>query len=127
MNENKIAKRILVAYENYHTKPEFLNVYSIEDDLVIFMQIKKLITRFINSGEINEKLLLNKFIIISNLFKTQFIEMNLNKILDERSVFVANSFMIFLKMIDNSEYTVQSDRVVDDILMNVKARFNLPR
>jgi hypothetical protein len=120
-----ISEKIQEGFDGYIISPSFLNIHAINNDLTLFIQIRKILLRFIQSGEINDKLLLNKFIILSNLFKIEFILKRLDEMLDEDSMKVANSVMIFLRMMPMSENN-QTNRVIDDILKNFRHRFNLP-
>ena len=121
----EIPEKIQEGYDNYIIAPSFLNIHSINNDLDFFKHIRRILLRFNQSGEINDKLLLNKFIILSNLFKIEFILKKLDESLDDESMKVANSVMIFLKMIPYSE-KIQTNRVIDDIIRNFKHRYNLP-
>lgn len=89
--------------------------------------IRKMIKRFLVDGQINEKLILNNIIILLNQFGIKKSNIML-KILSSPAEFsVVKSCLIFLSSYIELDDTDKgkSNRIMDDILENVKIRYNL--
>lgn len=88
--------------------------------------IKKSITRWLTTGEINEKLLINNIIFILNCYgtrdATRIIHMSTNK----EQFAVAKAVLIFLNQYNEKiGWNVEPHRVMVDMLSDTATRFNL--
>lgn len=91
-----------------------------------FLVILRMVKRFLKTGNINEKLLINDVIIAINFFGAKKVNIILREILNNKEFGVIKSILLFLKtcyppVTDN----VKSNRIIDDILKDTKQRYNL--
>ena len=93
----------LYAAKHYY-KPQFSDIEEFYEDLKRFKYIKRLVNRYLDNGELGERLILNHLIVIFNSFG---IEASLNMLdlkLDDKHWPVIKPFLIFLKYIENDQY-----------------------
>lgn len=92
----------LYAAKHYYN-PKFIDAEEFTEDLKRFKYIKRLLNRYLESGKLSERLVLNHLIVVFNVFG---IEAGLNILelkLSERHWPLINPFLIFLKAIDSDE------------------------
>lgn len=120
-----VKKQVLeIASEGYAVKGFFSEVEFKKDVYNLFI-IRKMITRFLKSSVINEKLLLNNIIISINIFGPEKVNRMLRIILTDDEFAVAKSMLIFLGCYCLWEEEVESNRIIDDILTDTAIRYNL--
>jgi len=94
----------LYAAKNYYN-PKYIDVEEFEEDLKRFKYIKRLLNRYLENDQINERLVLNHLIVVFNAFGIEaslnILEVKLNQIHWP----LIKPFLIFLKYIRNDEYT----------------------
>ena len=109
----------LYAAKHYY-KPQFSDIEEFYEDLKRFKYIKRLVNRYLDNGELGERLLLNHLIVIFNSFG---IEASLNMLdlkLDDRHWPVIKPFLIFLKYIENDQYIgISMDQTVIERLRKI--------
>lgn len=64
LNEDNFLLYATKCYEN----PDFVGVSEFNKDIKILVYIKKLLRRYVKTGEVKERLLLNHIITLGNLF-----------------------------------------------------------
>ena len=103
---NELTEDNLFLYAAKHYRnPQFTDIEEFYEDLKRFKYIKRLLNRYIESGELSERLILNHIIVIFNSFG---IEASLNMLdlkLEERHWPVIKPFLIYLKYIKDDQYT----------------------
>ena len=113
---NQLTEENLFLYAAKHySNPQFTDIEEFYEDLKRFKYIKRLVNRYIENGELAERLILNHLIVVFNSFG---IEAGLNILelkLDDKHWPVIKPFLIFLKYIRNDQYTgvVMDHKVVD--------------
>ena len=70
---------VMFAMKHYQN-PQCLNIDEFHDDLKRIKYIKRLLSRYLTSGELKERLILNHLIILYNSFGTQATQMLFFKI-----------------------------------------------
>ena len=75
------------------------------EDLKRSKYVKRLVNRYITHNELSERLILNHLIIIFNMFGIEAGLKILELKLDNRQWPVVKPFLIFLRYIENTEYT----------------------
>lgn len=105
---------VIFAAKNYYN-PKCIDYEEFYEDLNRFKYIKRLVNRYLESGKLSERLILNHLIIIFNAFDVQPALDMLEFKLDERHWTVIKPFLIFLGHIRNDQYigTEMDQRVVD--------------
>lgn len=103
-NELTEDNLFLYAAKHYYN-PQFSDIEEFHEDLKRFKYIKRLANRYLETGELAERLMLNHLIIVFNVFG---VEAGLNILefkLEERHWPIVKPFLIFLKHITNDQYT----------------------
>jgi len=95
---------LLYAAKHYY-KPQFSDIEEFYEDLKRFKYIKRLLNRYLEQGELGERLILNHLIVIFNSFG---IEAGLNILdlkLNDNHWPVIKPFLVYLKYIKDDQYT----------------------
>ena len=109
-------------YDNPHCHDEF----EFEEDLKRFQYLKKLFQRYIQTGELKERLILNHLIIIYNVFglnSTDMLFMKLeeyNKILKPFIIYL-NYMPTFIKYENKVIYSenIDTDKYIEEVLKGI--------
>ena len=109
----------LFAAQNYR-KPNFSDIEEFYQDLKRFKYVKRLINRYLDHGELAERLILNHIIIICNSFgipnSLKIFELKLN----DKHWPIIKPFLIYLKYIKNEQYTgIKMDQTVVNALRKI--------
>jgi len=117
LNENNF---LLYAAKNYYN-PRCIDAEEFYDDLNRFKYTKRLISKYNQTGELSERLILNHLIVIFNVFGyPQGIKMLEYKI-GMNNWHIIKPFLVFLKAIRNDQYTeVSMEQKVVDSLRKIK-------
>lgn len=119
INELTEKNLILFAAQNYR-KPNFSDIEEFYQDLKRFKYVKRLINRYLDHGELAERLILNHIIIICNSFgipnSLKIFELKLN----DKHWPIIKPFLIYLKYIKNEQYTgIKMDQTVVNALRKI--------
>jgi hypothetical protein len=118
-------KRIIeIARDGYATNG-FFNEIEFKKDIYNLFIIRKMIARFLRTGMINEKLLLNNIIISINTFGTKKVNQMLRIILSDDEFSVAKSMLLFIGCYCLWDDEIESNRIIDDILADTAKRYHL--
>lgn len=93
---------LLYAAQNY-TNPSCVSLKEFHSDLKRFKYIKRLLKRYKNTGILSERLLLNHFILLRNVFNEAMVPMLFYKF-DETYWTEIKTFLIFLNYLDEGYY-----------------------
>lgn len=115
-NELTEDNLFLYAAKHYYN-PQFSDIEEFHEDLKRFKYIKRLANRYLETGELAERLMLNHLIVVFNVFG---VEAGLNILelkLEEKHWPIVKPFLIFLKHIQNDQYTevAMDQRVVEEL------------
>lgn len=94
----------LYAAKHYYN-PQFSDVDEFYEDLKRFKYIKRLVNRYTENGELAERLILNHIIVVFNSFGIEAALNILELKLSDKQWPVIKPFLIFLKYIENDQYT----------------------
>lgn len=95
---------LLFAAKNYYN-PRCIDADEFYDDLNRFKYVKRLVNRYTNGGELSERLILNHITIILNVFGHESGKKMLEYKLGLESLNILKPFLVFLKAIEDHEYT----------------------
>ena len=110
---------LLYAANNYKN-PNCVDVEEFYDDLKRFKYIKRLINRYLETGEFPHRLLLNHIIVISNVFGIEPALKMLELKLDKRHWPVIKPVLLYLSYIRNDQYTgITMDKTVVEFLRKI--------
>lgn len=117
-------KVIEIATEDYQ-KNGFFDELEFKKDIYNLFIIRKMISRFLKTGNINEKLLINNIIILINVFGVERANRLLRTVLSDNEFSVAKSILVFLDCYILYDEKVKSNRIIDDMLKDTAQRYNL--
>ena len=97
-----------------HTTKEF------EEDINRIKYIKKLITRYIENGDLKERIILNHIIILNNMFGPVHVNRILYLKLKEQFKYV-KPFLLLLNIMQKKLYNINEENIIymDDISMDL--------
>ena len=118
---NELTEKNLFLYAAKHYKnPKFADIDEFYEDLKRFKYIKRLLNRYIESDDLPDRLLLNHFIVVFNMFGIEAALNILELKLEDKHWPVVKPFLIFLNYIKNDEYTgITMDPFVVDRLRKI--------
>lgn len=99
-------------YDNYqfHSTEEFI------EDINRIKYIKKLITRYVEKGELKERLILNHIIILNNVFGPDVLCKILYLKLKPQMIYL-KPFLILLNILPDKIHNVNDEKVIDTNLI----------
>jgi len=118
-NELTEDNLLLYAAKHYY-KPQFSDIEEFYEDLKRFKYIKRLLNRYLDQGELAERLILNHMIVVFNSFGTEAALNILELKLDDRHWSVVKPFLVYLRHIKEDQYTgISMDQQVVDKLRKI--------
>ena len=119
-----IARELALA--NYSLRATAFDMKAFERDFNVFTTSKKMITRFLRTGKMNEKLLINNVILMLNIFSRKVVTQIFRHLLDDGQFAVIKAILMFLRQYDFSiSTTLEPNRMMVDILKDISNRYNL--
>jgi len=117
----ELTEKNLFLYAAKHYKnPKFADIDEFYEDLKRFKYIKRLLNRYLETDELAERLLLNHFIVIFNMFGIEASLDILELKLEDKHWPIVKPFLIFLNYIKNDQYTgITMDPNVVEILRKI--------
>ena len=116
LNEDNFLVYAMHHYDN----PQCHNIQEFEKDVKIFLYLKKLITRYRQSDELRERLILNHIIVLYNVFGDSATNMLFYKI-DKEHWDILVTFLVYLERMPESlpQYGIKiSDINLDEQVIN---------
>lgn len=116
IDDKNFIQRALKSYEN----PSCISLNEFQEDLQRFSYVKKILTQYANTGEINERLLLNHIVICFNLFGAEALLFLLYRVEEKQWGFLF-PFLILLNRLPEQipEYGINtSDVELDQQIIN---------
>jgi hypothetical protein len=117
-NELTEENLFLYAAKHYYN-PKFSDVDEFYEDLKRFKYIKRLVNRYLDNGELAERLILNHLIVVFNAFGTEATLNILQLKLEDKHWPVIKPFLIFLKHITNDQYV--EIKMDDNVVRKLRA------
>lgn len=120
INKKLSEDNFLVYAMHHYDNPQCHNIEEFDKDLRIFLYLKKLITRYKQSDELRERLILNHIIVLYNVFGDAATNMLFYKI-DEKYWDVLVTFLVYLERMPESvpQYGIRtSDISLDEKIIN---------
>ena len=103
---NELTEKNLLLYAAKHYKnPKFADIDEFYEDLKRFKYIKRLLNRYLETDDLAERLLLNHFIVVFNMFGIEAALNILELKLEDKHWPIVKPFLIFLNYIKNDQYT----------------------
>lgn len=113
MNTDKLTdKNFLLFCAQHYDSSHYASTEDFMEDLQRIKYIKKLVTRYIDNGELKERLILNHIIVLNNCFGPEILCKILCLKLKEHMKYV-KPFLVFLNIIPDTIYNVNNIDVID--------------
>ena len=111
---------LLLYAARYYYNPTCIDPEEFYEDLNRFKYIKRLVNKYLETGNISERLILNHMITVFNAFDIKPTLKTLEFKFDGRQWEVLKPFLVFLKHIKNDEYVeVKMDKHVIEQLRKI--------
>jgi hypothetical protein len=101
-------------YDNY----EYNSTEDFFDDLKRIKYIKKLVTRYVEKGDLKERLILNHIIVLNNCFGAEITAKILFLKLKSRLHYI-KPFLIFLNILPETLYNVGGEKIIDTNMVSM--------
>lgn len=113
-------KNILLYASRHYYNPTFSDIEEFHEDLKRFKYVKRLVNRYIESGKLSERLILNHLIVIFNVFGAEAALNMLQVKLDKEHWSTIKPFLVFLQYVRNDQLTgIVMDRNVVEVLRKI--------
>lgn len=113
-----------IALKDYGTSAFHESTFN--RDFNVFSTTRKMITRFLKTGVVNDKLLINNVVTVLNIFGPKNVTLIFRYLMDDVQFSVVKAILMFLKQYDfRVGQDVYPNRIIVDILKDVSIRYNL--
>ena len=118
---NELTEENLFLYAAKHYQnPQFSDIEEFYEDLKRFKYIKRLVNRYLESGKLSERLILNHLIVVFNSFGHEAALEILKLKMNDKHWPIVKPFLIFLNYIRNDQLTgISQDRAVVEALRKI--------
>lgn len=114
-----------IAREGYE-KGKVFNPVQFSRDFTNILTTKKMISRFLKSGSLNERLMINNTIIALNVFGPEKVNLIFRLLCDDVQFSVIKAILLFLRSYDfRHGDEVYPNRIIVDVLKDMTVRYNL--
>ena len=111
---------VLLYAAKHYRNPQFSDIEEFHEDLKRFKYIKRLLNRYLDQGELAERLILNHLIVVFNSFGIEAALNILELKLTERHWPVVKPFLVYLKYIRDDQYTgIAMDQSIIEVLRKI--------
>ena len=118
MNEKLTDNNFLLFCAQHYDNSRYVSTEEFVEDLNRIKYIKKLITRYVESGDLKERLILNHIIILNNCFGPEALCKILYLKLNSQMKYI-KPFLILLNLLPEKIYNVADEVVVDTNLIDM--------
>ena len=118
---NELTEENLFLYAAKHyDNPTFSDVDEFYEDLKRFKYIKRLVNRYLDQGDLAERLILNHLVVVFNVFGPEATINILHLKMDDKHWPIIKPFLIFLKYITNDQLVgIELDELVVERLRKI--------
>lgn len=120
MYEKLTDKNFLLYCASHYDNAQYASTEDFVEDLNRLKYIKKLITRYVEYGELKERLILNHIIVLNNCFGPEALCRILYLKLKPQMKYV-KPFLILLDVLPDKIYNVDDELVIDTNLIEIDA------
>jgi hypothetical protein len=118
MNEILTDHNFLLFCAKHYDNSRYVSTEEFVEDLNRIKYIKKLITRYVENGDLKERLILNHIIILNNCFGPEALCKILYLKLKPQMKYV-KPFLVLLNLLPEKIYNVSDETVVDTNLIDM--------
>jgi len=118
---NELTEENLFLYAAKHyDNPTFSDVDEFYEDLKRFKYIKRLVNRYLDQGDLAERLILNHLVVVFNVFGPEATINILHLKMEDKHWPVIKPFLIFLKYVTNDQLIgIELDELVVERLRKI--------
>lgn len=120
MYEKLTDKNFLLYCASHYDNAQYASTEDFVEDLNRLKYIKKLITRYVEYGELKERLILNHIIVLNNCFGPEALCRILYLKLKPQMKYV-KPFLILLEVLPDKIYNIDDELVIDTNLIEIDA------
>lgn len=110
-NETLNDKNFFIYAAKHYDNPQCHSTEEFLEDLKRIKYIKKLITRYINEGDLKERLILNHLIILSNVFASEILCKILYLKMKNELKYI-KPFLILLNILPEKLFNVNNEKII---------------
>lgn len=115
-NENLNNENFLIYCAKCYDNPQCLSTDEFIEDLKKIKYIKKLITKYIDAGELKERLLVNHLITLTNVFGPTHLPRILYLKMGAQFQYI-KPFLIYLNVLPEKMYNIGNEQIIDTNLI----------
>jgi hypothetical protein len=121
MHEKLNDDNFLIYAAKHYDNPQCQTTEEFLEDLKRIKYIKKLLTRYIESGELKDRLILNHLIILSNIFNSEHLCRILYLKMKNQFNYV-KPFLVMLNVLPEKLYNIKNENIIDTSLISMDER-----
>jgi len=118
MYENLTNDNFLIYAARHYDNPQCHSTDEFLEDIKRLKYVKKLITRYVETGELKERLILNHLIVLSNVFSAEHLPRILYLKFKKQMIFL-KPFLIMLNILPTVLYNVGGEAVINTDLISM--------
>ena len=118
MNEKLTDKNFLLYCASHYDNVKYASTEDFVEDLNRLKYIKKLITRYVEYGELKERLILNHIIVLNNCFGPEVLCRILYLKLRPQMKFI-KPFLVLLNIMPERLYNINDEKIIDTDLIDM--------
>jgi hypothetical protein len=108
LNDSNFIMYAMKHYDN----PQCCSIDEFNEDINRFKYIKKLITRYVETGDLKERLILNHLIVLNNVFGAGPLVRMIFLKLDKHLMYI-KPFLILLSILPTRVYGIRNEKVIE--------------
>ena len=118
MHEKLTDKNFLLYCASHYDNVKYASTEDFVEDLNRLKYIKKLITRYVEYGELKERLILNHIIVLNNCFGPEVLCRILYLKLRPQMKFI-KPFLVLLNIMPERLYNIDDEKIIDTDLIEM--------
>lgn len=118
MNEKLTDKNFLLYCASHYDNARYASTEDFVEDLNRLKYIKKLVTRYIEYGELKERLILNHIIVLNNCFGPEVLCRILYLKLRPQMKYI-KPFLLLLDVLPDRLYNIDDEHIIDTNLIEI--------
>ena len=118
MNEKLTDKNFLLYCASHYDNAKYASTEDFVEDLNRLKYIKKLITRYVEYGELKERLILNHIIVLNNCFGPEILCRILYLKLKPQMKYI-KPFLVLLNIMPERLYNINDEKIIDTDLIDM--------
>jgi hypothetical protein len=119
-NEKLTEENFFIFCAKHYDNSKYVSTEEFVEDLNRMKYIKKLITRYLDSGDLKDRLILNHIIILSNCFGPEILCKILYLKLKPQMKYI-KPFLVLLNVLPDKLYNINEELVIDTNLIEMDA------